>query len=55
MGRSLRAASGNHGYHVLNRANVRRILFEDEGDHAAFEWLSGEQWFLTPLSGPSGR
>ena len=37
MGRPLRAASGNVVYHVLNRANARRTLFEDDGDYAAFE------------------
>ena len=37
MGRSLRAASGDLVYHVLNRANARRTLFADEGDYAAFE------------------
>ena len=37
MGRPLRAASGNDVYHVLNRANARRTLFEDDGDYAAFE------------------
>lgn len=30
MGRPLRAASGEIVYHVLNRANARRVLFEDE-------------------------
>jgi putative transposase len=24
-------------YHVLNRANARACIFEDEGDYAAFE------------------
>lgn len=28
--------SGCDIYHVLNRANVRRTLFEDDGDYAAF-------------------
>lgn len=37
MGRPLRAASGYLVYHVLNRANARRIMFEDDGDYAAFE------------------
>ena len=37
MGRLLRTASGDLVYHVLNRANARRTLFEDEGDYAAFE------------------
>jgi len=37
MGRSLRAAPGGLVYHVLNRANGRQRLFEDDGDYAAFE------------------
>jgi len=37
MGRPLRTASGNLVYHVLNRANARMTLFEDEGDYRAFE------------------
>ena len=37
MGRPLRAASGDIVYHVLNRANARRLLFEDDGDYIAFE------------------
>jgi len=37
MGRALRAASGDLVYHVLNRANARRTLFEDDGDYQAFE------------------
>lgn len=37
MGRPLRAASGDIVYHVLNRANARRTLFDDDGDYAAFE------------------
>jgi len=34
MGRPLRAASGDLVYHVLNRANARRTLF-DGGDYIA--------------------
>ena len=37
MGRSLRTAAGAVVYHVLNRANARKVLFEDEGDYSAFE------------------
>jgi len=37
MGRALRAVAGDSVYHVLNRANARVTLFEDEGDYAAFE------------------
>ena len=37
MGRPLRAASGEVVCHVLNRANARMTLFDNEGDYAAFE------------------
>jgi putative transposase len=37
MGRSLRAATGDIVYHVLNRANARTTIFHDDGDYAAFE------------------
>ena len=37
MGRPLRAAPGGLVYHVLNRANGRQGLFDDDGDYAAFE------------------
>jgi len=37
MGRPLRAAPGDTVYHVLNRANARRTLFEDDGDYIAFQ------------------
>jgi putative transposase len=37
MGRPLRAASADIVYHVLNRANARRPLFDDDDDYAAFE------------------
>lgn len=29
-------------YHVLNRANARRTLLDDDGDYAAFEWVMVE-------------
>ena len=37
MGRSLRVAPGDAVYHVLNRANARMTLFEDDGDYLAFQ------------------
>lgn len=37
MGRPLRPTAADVVYHVLNRANARRTLFEDDGDYAAFE------------------
>ena len=37
MGRPKRAADGGLVYHVLNRANARMTIFENEGDYEAFE------------------
>ena len=37
MGRPHRAAEGGYVYHVLNRANARMTLFEDQEGFAAFE------------------
>jgi putative transposase len=37
MGRPHRAAEGGYVYHVLNRANARMTIFDDEGDYEAFE------------------
>ena len=37
MGRPLRPTSADVVYHVLNRANARMTLFEDDGDYTAFE------------------
>lgn len=37
MGRPLRVAPGGLVYHVLNRANGRQRLFDDDGDYVAFE------------------
>jgi putative transposase len=37
MGRPHRAAEGGYVYHVLNRANARMTIFEDDADYEAFE------------------
>jgi putative transposase len=37
MGRPHRANEGGFVYHVLNRANARMTVFQDEGDYEAFE------------------
>lgn len=37
MGRPLRAAVGGYVYHVLNRANARMQIFDDDADYEAFE------------------
>ena len=42
MGRPQRAAAGGYVYHVLNRANARMTIFENEGDYGAFEKALGE-------------
>ena len=42
MGRAKRAADGGLVYHVLNRANARMRIFEDDEDHAAFEQVLEE-------------
>jgi hypothetical protein len=41
MGRPHRAAEGGYVYHVLNRANARMPIFEDDGDYEAFEKVGG--------------
>lgn len=42
MGRPLRAAAGGVVYHVLNRANGRRVIFPRAGDYEAFERVLAE-------------
>jgi putative transposase len=37
MGRSRRAADGGYVYHVLNRANARLTIFEDDAEYEAWE------------------
>jgi putative transposase len=37
MGRARRADGGGLIYHVLNRANARMTIFEDDADYVAFE------------------
>ncbi len=37
MGRPQRVAKGGYVYHVLNRANARMTIFQDDGDCEAFE------------------
>ena len=49
MGRPLRPTSADVVYHVLNRANARRMLFNDDGDYAAF----GEETVSGCIHGPS--
>ncbi|REK10811.1 MAG: hypothetical protein DWQ37_15320 [Planctomycetota bacterium] len=42
MGRPQRAARGGYVYHVLNRANARMTIFDDEADYEAFEKVLAE-------------
>jgi REP element-mobilizing transposase RayT len=42
MGRPKRAADGGLVYHVLNRANARMTIFENDADYAAFEQVLEE-------------
>ena len=42
MGRPHRAAAGGYVYHVLNRANARMTVFEDDADYEAFEKVLAE-------------
>jgi putative transposase len=37
MGRPRRAADGGYVYHVLNRANARLTIFEDDAEYEAWE------------------
>lgn len=49
MPRSARTMIGGYVYHVLNRAVVRRTLFEDHRDYAAFEKVIAEAHHRVPL------
>ena len=42
MGRPHRTATGEYVYHVLNRANTRMPIFEDDEDYIAFEKVLAE-------------
>jgi putative transposase len=42
MGRPHRAAEGGYVYHVVNRANARQTIFEDDEDYEAFESVLSE-------------
>ncbi|HEX2474325.1 MAG TPA: transposase [Lacipirellulaceae bacterium] len=42
MGRPHRAAEGGYVYHVLNRANARMTIFENDADYEAFENVLAE-------------
>ncbi len=42
MGRALRINVGNYVYHVLNRANARAQIFDDDKDYQLFEQILTE-------------
>jgi len=42
MGRPHRVDVGGYVYHVLNRGNARRTIFDDDSDYAAFEKVMTE-------------
>lgn len=49
MPRPLRTAPGGLVYHVLNRANARRRIFERDGDYLAFERTLAEVQERIPM------
>jgi putative transposase len=49
MPRPLRTAPGGLIYHVLNRANGKRRIFEKEGDYLAFEQVLAEVQERIPM------
>jgi putative transposase len=49
MGQALRVTPGDTVYHMLNRANRRQALFDDEGDYAAFERVLAEAQQRVPM------
>jgi len=49
MPRPLRAAPGGLVYHVLNRANARRRIFERDSDYSAFERTLAEVQKRIPM------
>ena len=49
MGRPPRAAQGGLIYHVLNRANARMQIFDDEADYEAFSATNPRRdWGVSP-------
>ncbi|HEX8520722.1 MAG TPA: transposase [Tepidisphaeraceae bacterium] len=49
MPRRARSVAGGIIYHVLNRANARATLFDDEGEYDAFERVLAEALERTPV------
>ena len=49
MPRTARVAPGGYVFHVLNRGNERRTIFEADGDYLAFLRVLGETVEHVPL------
>jgi len=49
MGRSPHISPGDLAYHVLNRANGRRTIFQKPGDYQAFEKVIVEAQERSPM------
>jgi len=49
MARPLRTVPGGLVYHVLNRANARRTIFDANADYRAFEHVLGEVQQRVPM------
>jgi len=49
MGPSVTGHTSDAVYHVLNRANGRQALFDDEGNYAAFERMLAETQQRVPI------
>ena len=49
MPRGSRIAPGGLIFHVLNRGNGHRSIFEDSGDYAAFERVISETPDVAPM------
>ncbi len=43
MQRTARQAPGGMNFHLLNRENVRDLIFDDDGDYAAFDFYARGQ------------
>ncbi|SPP63025.1 hypothetical protein NITLEN_10111 [Nitrospira lenta] len=54
IGRPSRQTAADVVYHVLNRANARRTLFEDDRDYAAFERVLGQACDRMPMKKKTG-
>ena len=49
MPRGPRPTPGGYVYHVLNRGNARKSVFDHDGDYAAFEQILAETLTVAPM------